>query len=152
MKRPNFQEGLHPQLDCDLVNKRKIEYMTKLEERLNIDCPGCPGCPDDCPDALDVCADTIAALAKENTRLEGVAKAERCSELRDFLSAKIAKPMWRPGMPGRDCHEVAIELLQHMGHALELIDIYQVRGELDAGSIAWNIHKALRPHGKALGE
>ncbi len=31
MTRPDFQEGLHPQLDCDLVNRRKIEYMTKLE-------------------------------------------------------------------------------------------------------------------------
>jgi len=31
MTRPDFYEGLHPQLDCDLVAKREDAYMTKLE-------------------------------------------------------------------------------------------------------------------------
>ncbi len=34
MTRPDFYEGLHPQLDCDLANKRKLEYMTELEEQV----------------------------------------------------------------------------------------------------------------------
>lgn len=33
MNRPDFYEGIHPQLDCDIAAKRREEYMQKLEAR-----------------------------------------------------------------------------------------------------------------------
>ena len=69
MKRPDFHAGINPQLDCDIVAQREEAWMAKLEARLQIDCAGCPGCATgDCPDALDVAATTIAALAEKNVR------------------------------------------------------------------------------------